>query len=78
MDAYESFGKEGFSHLMTQHAEFPYQQQKKFLSRVDLTKGPILVTVQSILRTMAVDWESPKRESKDTSTIRQNGKRKTA
>ena len=40
-------------------------QEKKFLSKVDLTKGPILVSVQSILRIMAVDWSSPKREKKE-------------
>ena len=27
-----------------------------------MTKGPTLVSVQSMVRTMAVDWESPKRE----------------
>jgi len=73
IDAYESFGKEGFAHLITagytdvsaQHAKFPYEQQKRFLSAVDLSKGPILVTVTSIVRTMAPDWDSPKRERKE-------------
>jgi hypothetical protein len=73
IDAYESFAKEGFAYLLSggfydisiQHARFPYEQQKKFLSAVDLTKGPILVSVQSIVRTMAVDNESPKRERKE-------------
>ena len=69
IDTYESFGKEGFAYILTDHAHvaanharFPYEQQKKFLSAVDLTKGPTLVSVQSMVRTMAVDWESPKRE----------------
>jgi len=72
IDTYESFGKEGFAHILTDyadisanHARFPYEQEKKFLSKADLTKGPILVSVQSIIRTMAVDWESPKRERKE-------------
>jgi len=65
IDAYESFGKEGFSHLITSQAEFPYDFEKQFLSKVDLTKGPILVSVESIVRTMAVDWDSPKREKKE-------------
>jgi hypothetical protein len=65
IDTYESYAKEGFAHLMSTQAEFPYLQEKKFLSKVDLTKGPILVSVQSILRIMAVDWDSPKREKKE-------------
>jgi len=73
IDTYESFAKEGFAHLLsggyvnnsTEQAKRPYEQEKRFLSAVDLTKGPILVSVQSIIRTMAVDWESPKRERKE-------------
>jgi hypothetical protein len=73
IDAYESYGKEGFAHLLTagfvnnstEHAKRPYESEKRFLSAVDLSKGPILVTVQSIIRTMAVDWSSPKRERKE-------------
>ena len=30
-----------------------------------MTKGPILISVQSIIRTMVVDYNSPKRESKE-------------
>jgi hypothetical protein len=62
IDAYESFGKEGFADLLTDyantsanHARSPYEQEKKFLSQVDLTKGPILVTVESMVRQIAVD-----------------------
>jgi hypothetical protein len=72
IDTYESFGKEGFADLLTDyanisahHARFPYEQQKSFLSKVDLTKGPILVNVGMMIRTMAVDWSSPKRERKE-------------
>jgi hypothetical protein len=73
IDTYESFGKEGFGDQLsqgyvnnsTEHAKRPYEQEKRFLSAVDLTKGPILVSVQSIIRTMAVDWDSPKRERKE-------------
>src|SRR4051812_10449008 len=72
IDTYESFGKEGFADLLTDyanisanHARFPYEQEKKFLSQVDLTKGPILVKLESMVRIMAVDWDSPKRERKE-------------
>jgi hypothetical protein len=65
IDTYESYAKEGFSHMLTNQAEFPHNQKNLFLSSVDLTKGPILVTVQNIIRTMAVDWDSPKRERKE-------------
>jgi hypothetical protein len=72
IDTYESFAKEGFAHILTDHgdlsahhARFPYGQQKKFLSAVDLTKGPIFVSVQSIVRTMAVQADSPRRERKE-------------
>ena len=73
IDTYESFGKEGFAHLLTagyvndstEHAKRPYESEKRFLSAVDLSKGPILVNVQSIIRTMAVDHNSPKRERKE-------------
>jgi hypothetical protein len=65
IDTFESYAKEGFAHLMTNQSLFPYEQEKKFLSRVDLTKGPIFVIVQSIIRTLAVDWDSPKRERKE-------------
>jgi hypothetical protein len=72
IDAYESFAKEGFADLLTDyantsanHARFPYEQEKKFLSKVDLDKGPILVSIGMMIRTMAVDWDSPKRERKE-------------
>ena len=73
IDTYESFQKEGFADLLTSgfhdisthHAKMPYEQEKRFLSAVDLTKGPILVKVVNIIRTMAVDHNSPKRESKE-------------
>lgn len=63
IDTYESFAKNGFE--PTTQAEFPYEFEKKFLSKVDLDKGPILVRVGTMVRTMAVDWESPKRERKE-------------
>jgi hypothetical protein len=73
IDTYESFGKEGFGDQLsqgyvnnsTEQAKRPYEREKRFLSAVDLTKGPILVSVQSIIRTMAIDWDSPKREEKE-------------
>jgi hypothetical protein len=72
IDTYESFGKEGFADILTDHgdtsanhARLPYEREKLFLSRVDLSKSQILVTVQSIVRIMAPDWDSPKRERKE-------------
>jgi len=50
---------------MSNQAEFPYQQEKKFLSKVDLTKGPILVKLETMVRIMAVDLDSPKRERRE-------------
>ena len=37
----ESFTKVGFAHLLTHQVESPYYFEKRFLSKVDLTKGPI-------------------------------------
>jgi hypothetical protein len=65
IDTYESYAKEGFADLITPQAEFPYTFEKQFLSKVDLENGPILVSVRTMIRTMAVDWESPKRERKE-------------
>ena len=70
---YESFQKEGFAYLLTSgfhdlstyHAKLSYEQEKRFLSAVDLTKGSILVKIVNIIRTMAVDHNSPKREYKE-------------
>jgi hypothetical protein len=72
VDTYESFQKEGFEDLLTSgfhdlsthHAKLPYEQEKRFLSAVDLTKGPILVSITNMVRTMALDHNSPKRERK--------------
>ena len=72
IDTYESFGKEGFAHILTDHgdtsanhARFPYEQEKKFLSKVDLSKGPIMVKIESMVRIMGTDLDSPKRERRE-------------
>jgi predicted small metal-binding protein len=57
IDTYESYAKEGFVHLMTNQANFLYEFEKQFLSKVDLTKGPIFVSVGAIIRTIAVDCD---------------------
>jgi hypothetical protein len=49
----------------TNRVRLTYERELDFLNRVDLTKGPILVKVESMVRTMSVDWESPKRERKE-------------
>ena len=65
ISTYESSAREGFKDLITNQAEFPYQFEKQFLSKVDVAKGPILVTVTDMVRTMAIDPESPKHEKKE-------------
>lgn len=72
IDSYESFRKEGFADLLEDYGDnntnkvvFRHQQEMDFLNRVDLKQGPILVTVLSVVRTMAVDLESPKKERRE-------------
>jgi hypothetical protein len=56
IDSYESYSKNGFTHLLQQSpAERRYQQEKQFLSAIDLTKSTVFVTIHSIIRTMAPD-----------------------
>lgn len=63
IDSYESFEKEGFAHLLESggqdmgsfHVVVPYEREMDFLNKADLTRGPILVSLQSIIRSMAVD-----------------------
>ena len=62
IDAQESFTKNGFE---PKQFGSPYHFEKEFISRVDLSKGPILVTVQNISRTMAVDHSSPTHGKKE-------------
>jgi hypothetical protein len=66
VDSYESYSKNGFQHLLPQSpAERRYQQEKRFLSGIDLTKSNVFVTVYSIIRTMAPDWKDPERRKKE-------------
>ncbi len=66
IDSYESYVKNGFADLLPQSpAERRYEQEKIFLSAIDLTKSTVFVTVQSIIRTMAPDWTSPERQKKE-------------
>ena len=51
--------------MSANHARFPYEQEKKFLSKVDLSKGPIMVKIESMVRIMGTDLDSPKRERKE-------------
>jgi hypothetical protein len=66
-DTFESFAKNGFE--PTTQDEFPYQFERKFISKVDITKGPILVTVQNITRVIAVDHTSPTHQRKEYMTF---------
>lgn len=63
IDAYNSFTKEGFERQSKD--ERPYDLQKQFLSKVDVSKGPIQVRVESIVRTMVLDPDSIKGEKKE-------------
>jgi hypothetical protein len=65
-DTFESFSKNGFE--PTTQAEFPYQFERKFISKADITKGPILVTVRNITRVVAVDHSSPTHQRKEWMT----------
>ena len=62
IDAQESYTKNGFE---PKQFGTPYHFEKEFISRVDLSKGRILVTVQNISRTMAVDHSSPTHQRKE-------------
>ena len=69
IDTYESYTKNGFSHLLQQsQAERRYEKEKLFLSAIDLTKSTVFVNVQNITRTMATDWSSPERQKKEYMT----------
>jgi hypothetical protein len=69
IDTYESYAKNGFTHLLPQSpAELRYEREKRFLSAIDLTKSKVFVTVQNIIRTMATDWTSPERQRKEYMT----------
>ena len=46
----------GFHDLSTFHAKLPYEQEKRFLSAVDLTKGPNFLSITNIV---------PKRDRKE-------------
>ena len=63
VETYESYAKNGFETL--EKAERVYNFEKRFISQVDLTKGPILVTVQSIVRIVAPDMTNPKRPRRE-------------
>ncbi len=65
IDTQESYTKNGFE---PKQFGSPYHFEKLFISQVDLTKGPILVTVQNITRIMAVDHSSPTHQKKEYMT----------
>jgi hypothetical protein len=65
IDSYQSYAKEGFADSVSPQAERPYLNHQDFFNRVNISKGPILVTVESIVRTMAPDWSSSKHERKE-------------
>ena len=58
--SYESFVKNGFPDNIPRPIKGPYDRMQKFLSLVDLRKGPLEKTVTTIVRLRAPDWNSLK------------------
>ena len=56
--SYESLVKNGFADNIPRSIRGPHDRTQKFLSKVDLRKGPIERTVRMIVRLKAPDWNS--------------------
>ena len=54
--SYESYMKNGFANNIPRAMSGPHDRMQKFLSMVDLRKGPIERSVRSIVRLRAPDW----------------------
>ena len=63
--SYESFVKNGFANSIPRSITGPYDRLQKFLSQVDLRKGPIERTVRSIVRLKAPDYSTKKHERRE-------------
>jgi hypothetical protein len=63
--SYESYMKNGFADNIPHSISAPHDRIQKFLSLVDLRKGPIERTVRMIVRVKAPDWNTKKHERKE-------------
>ena len=63
--SYESFINNGFADNIPRSIRGPYDRMQKFLSKVDLRKGPIERTVRMLVRLRAPDWNDPKHARKE-------------
>jgi len=61
----KSFTKNGFVDAIPRSVYGPRDRMQKFLTKVDLRKGPLERTVTTIIRLKAPDWNTPKHERKE-------------
>ena len=62
---YESYIKGGFPDHIPRSIYGPRDRMQKFLSKVDLRKGPLERTVRMIVRLKFPDWNDPKHTRKE-------------
>jgi hypothetical protein len=63
--SYESYIRNGFANNIPHRISGPHDRMQKFLSQVDIRKGPIERTVRTIVRIRAPDWNTQKHERKE-------------
>jgi hypothetical protein len=63
--SYQSFMNAGFPNNIPHTITGPRERMLRFLSAVDLTKGPLERTVKSMVRLRAQDWSTKKRELRE-------------
>jgi hypothetical protein len=63
--SYESFIRNGFADNIPHNISAPHDRILRFLSEVDIRKGPIERTVRMIVRLRAPDWDTKKNERKE-------------
>jgi hypothetical protein len=63
--SYQSFISNGFANNIPHRISAPHDMKLKFLSLVDIRKGPIERTVRTIIRLRAIDYDTPKLDRKE-------------
>jgi len=63
--SYKSYTKNGFADNIPHSISGPHDRMQKFLSQVDIRKGPIERTVTTIVRLRAIAWSTKKHERKE-------------
>jgi hypothetical protein len=63
--SYQSYIKNGFADNIPHSISAPHDRIQKFLSQVDIRKGPIERTVRMMVRLRAPDWNTQKNERKE-------------